>query len=815
VPPLVSLVVAWLLGALLVAAAHADPRAGEAAVPEAALVAALLLALAVTAWSATAAGPGRLLLPAAVLALGCASGLLAHAAWRTHARCLTLLGDPSQPLLLRLDATATPGAWVRAEARFAGAPSAGAPSAGAPSAGGAAAPSTLAAWQRRCRVPASVGVRHGQAPPGAWVRAQGVRVSTTALLRLDEVTVEPTGAIDWLRGWRGRTAHTIDTLFGDRAPLVRALLVADQHGVDAEVRDRFATAGLVHLLSISGLHVAIIAGALRVLGAAVRLRRGTADLLALAGVGGYVVLLGVPAPAARAASMLTVLVLAGRLGRPVHPWTPLAIGVLLPALDPRVVATLGWQLSASGMAALVGARTLMRRWRTHPVEPALPRTADAPPCGWLSRGWRRLRAEGPRLEGWQRALVQELVISTMASVVTAPLVAWAFGRVSLVAPFANLAAAPIVSLLQPTLFLALVLAPIPPLARFVADASRVPLALLDHVATAASTVPAAALDVAPGRLTALCMGLLAAMLVLATARRRPGPPLLAGGAAVVVAVWAPVLRPGPGLLELHVLDVGQGDALALRTPRGHWVLVDAGRVWTGGDAGRRTVVPYVRRRGGDVALFVLSHPDADHVGGAPTVLDALRPARWWDPGFVHTSNVYRDALTVAERRGIPWRRVQTGDSLRVDGVLLRVLGPDSAWTASQRSANDASTVLLVEHGQVRLLLTGDAEAAQEAQLVQAWGNALEATVLKLGHHGSRTSSTAAFLDAVQPRVALVSVGAGNRYGHPAPEVLAALRARGVDVLRTDRDGVLVLRTDGRTLDLETRHTRWHLPVAPR
>jgi competence protein ComEC len=507
--------------------------------------------------------------------------------------------------------------------------------------------------------------------------------------------------------------------------------------------------------------------------------------------------------------MLTVLVLAGRLGRPVHPWTPLAIGVLLPALDPRVVATLGWQLSASGMAALVGARTLLRRWRARPVAPDLPR-GDT---GWLAAGWRRLRAEGPQLDGWRRAVVQELVISTMASVVTAPLVAWAFGRVSLVAPLANLIASPLVSLLQPTLFLALVLAPLPSLARFVADASRVPLAVLDHVASAAAAVPLAALDVAPGRLTAVCMGLLAATLVLATARRRPGPPLLVGGCAVVVAVWAPALRPGPGVLELHVLDVGQGDALALRTPRGHWVLVDAGRVWTGGDAGRRTVVPYVRRRGGEVALFVLSHPDADHVGGAPSVLEALRPARWWDPGFVHTSNVYHEALAVAARRAIPWRRAQAGDSLRLDGVLFRVLGPDSAWTASQRSANDASTVLLVEHGAVRLLLTGDAEAAQEAWLVDAWGDGLAATVLKLGHHGSRTSSTPAFLDAVQPRVALVSVGAGNRYGHPAPEVLEALRARGVDILRTDRDGPLVLRSDGRALDLETRHTRWRLPAS--
>jgi competence protein ComEC len=219
-------------------------------------------------------------------------------------------------------------------------------------------------------------------------------------------------------------------------------------------------------------------------------------------------------------------------------------------------------------------------------------------------------------------------------------------------------------------------------------------------------------------------------------------------------------------------------------------------------------VPYVRRRGGDVALFVLSHPDADHVGGAPSVLEALRPSLWWDPGSIHPSDVYQRSLHVAQRRGIPWQRAQTGDSLHIDGVMIRVLGPDSAWTANQTNVNDASVVLMVQHGQVRVLLTGDAEREQEQWLVDRWGDDLAATVLKVGHHGSRTSSTDVFLDAVKPQVALVSVGAANRYGHPAPEVISALRARQVDILRTDRDGAIVMRSDGRSVQLETRHAQW-------
>jgi len=788
VPPLVSFVAAWLAGATLAAIAHSQARAGEAVIAPAALALLLLTSAGGVWWlrRGGAHGPTAPRTVVASLVMGASAFVIAHTAWTRDGRCLAALGHPAASLLLRLESEAAPRGWVRAQARLRH---------------GGASPLT------RCAVTAMVSIREGAAPPGAWVHVRARTITAGGHLRLDEAVLSATGSVDWLRGWRGRTASTIDSLFGERAPLVRALLVADSHGIDPAVRDRFATAGLVHVLSISGLHVAIIAGALRTLGAALRLRRTSAELLALAGVGAYVTLLGLPPPAVRAASMLTVVMLASRLGRPVHPWTALALGVAVPTADPRVVANLGWQLSASGMAALVGARGLLRRWRSRPlVLPSRPR------AGPLSRAWRRLRLAGPQLEGWRLVVVQELLVGTVASVVTAPLVAWAFGRVSLVAPLANLVASPVVSLLQPTLFLALLLAPLRGLARWVADAATAPLLLLDRIADGASRVPFAALEVAPGVVTALCMGVLTGALVVATARRRVLPPLLVGGAAVVVAVWTPAISRGPGQLELHVVDVGQGDALALRTPRGRWVLVDAGRTWRGGDAGRRTVVPYVRRRGGEVALFVLTHPDADHVGGAPSVLEALRPARWWDPGFVHTSDVYREALAVARRHAIPWRRAQAGDSLVLDGVLVRVLGPDSSWLASGASANDASTVLMVQHGRLRLLLTGDAEAAQEAWLVDRWGDALSATVLKVGHHGSRTSSTSALLDAVRPEVALVSVGAGNRYGHPAPEVLDALALRGVEVLRTDRDGHLVLRSDGRSLSLETRSARWTRPI---
>jgi competence protein ComEC len=190
----------------------------------------------------------------------------------------------------------------------------------------------------------------------------------------------------------------------------------------------------------------------------------------------------------------------------------------------------------------------------------------------------------------------------------------------------------------------------------------------------------------------------------------------------------------------------------------------------------------------------------------------LRPRIYLDAAYAGSSDAYRESLAIAARRGIAWQRVHPGDSLALDGVILRILAPDSAWTAGLRDANDASAVVLVQFGRIRFLLTGDAETSEEAWLVRATSGTLRADVLKVAHHGSRTSTSPAFLDAVHPRVALISVGAGNRYGHPGARVLEDLAAAGAIVLRTDRSGSVVVRSDGRTLSIDVEGESWPLSM---
>ena len=363
---------------------------------------------------------------------------------------------------------------------------------------------------------------------------------------------------DLLSRIRTRAGRSIDNTFGEDAPLARALLIADQRQIPTEMRDRYASAGLVHMLSISGLHVAVIAAAMELLFQVGRMPRRIALLGAFVATGVYVAMIGAPPPALRSASMLGVAMISRLAQRPTSPWAAWAIGAFIPLLAPRTVVDVGYQLSVLGMCALVAAGSL---WRRH------------------------LAA---RLTGWRARIGRELVTSLVACAVTAPLVAWVFGRVSLIAPVSNLIAAPIITLAQPVLFLALLLAPFGSAARFVAQAVHPLLFVFDWIAWSAASVPGAAITVTTTAVTAVLAACAALSLVVACVSRYPSRPAIAAVGALALMVFVPAIPLGrTSGVELHVLDVGQGDAILLRTDAGRWVLFDAGPAWNGSDAGRR------------------------------------------------------------------------------------------------------------------------------------------------------------------------------------------------------------------------------------
>ena len=582
-----------------------------------------------------------------------------------------------------------------------------------------------------------------------------------------------------LEAMHARASRSIDRIFGKDAPMAKALLIADQHEIPLEMRDRYARAGMVHMLSISGLHVAIIAGAMLLALRAMHVPQGIASVIGVALTALYVAIIGAPPPAVRSAGMLAMVAASGLTQRPTSPWAGLAVGALAPLIQPRTILDLGYQLSVVGIAGLIAS-------------------------GKLSRRIIRERKHSLRAR-----IYKELLTSVVATIVTAPLIAWYFGRLSLVAPLANLAAGPVISLLQPTLFVGLALAPITPAARIFADAAHPMLAAFDGIATAASALPAASVDVVPSLLTVIAGAAAVVAFVTACMSRYPARPAISCCAALTVVMWFPAINlPHHGGVEMHVLDVGQGDAILVRTDRGRWILFDAGRIWKSGDAGRSRIIPYVMSRGGALEAFVLSHAHADHIGGARSVIRSLHPHLFWDAAFAQGSQVYAQALRTADSAGTVWRRVHPTDTMRVDGVLVRFLAPDSAWTASLGDPNEASTIAVVEFGETRFLLMGDAERDEEAWLLNHSFDELHADVLKVGHHGSSTSSTDAFLQAVHPSLAVISVGADNLYGHPSADVLASLSRVGARTMRTDRSGTIVIRSDGHNITYQAGGESW-------
>ncbi|AXX28534.1 DNA internalization-related competence protein ComEC/Rec2 [Actinosynnema pretiosum subsp. pretiosum] len=600
--------------------------------------------------------------------------------------------------------------------------------------------------------------------PGQPVTARGALAParegelTVALLRVRGPPSEVGPAPVWQRAAESlraglREASTV--LDPEPAGLLPALVVGDTEGVLPRVDHEFHTSGLSHLLAVSGANLAILCGAvllvLRVVGAGPR----TCAAGAMAALVGFVVLAGAEPSVLRAAVMGAIALLALVLGRERSALPALAASVVLLVLhDPALAVAPGFGLSVAATAALV---LLAPRW-----------------------------AEAMRCRGVPRGIAEALAVPVAAHLATAPLVAGLSGEVSLVAVLANLVVAPVVAPATVLGVAAAVLAQVHDgAARLAVRLAGPEVSWLVAVARWASGVPGASVRW-PGGWTGgalLAVALVVGWALLRLKRVRALLVALVLGVGLVLVpldVVAPRWPP-PGW-SVVACDVGQGDAVLLATAeRGRAVLVD-----TGPDP--VPVLGCLRRLGvRRIPLVVLSHLHADHIGGLAEVLAerevgavAVGPARV--PGWAWAEVVAR-----TRSAGVAVLELTTGQRLDWPGLRLEVLGPRAGPVEEANTAvNNASLVLRATTAAGRVLLTGDVELAAQAELLDE-GVDLRADVLKVPHHGARATSPA-FLDAVRPSVALVSVGAGNRYGHPSGALLDALARRGALVLRTDRDG---------------------------
>ena len=633
--------------------------------------------------------------------------------------------------------------------------------------------------------------------------------------RFAEVVKDAGGPVAVLAGSRRTLLDGLNAIVPEpEAALGAGILLGVRASIAPEINDAFATAGLTHVVAISGWNIAIVAALVAAMARPLERRPGgrwTTALVASATVGGYVVLTGASPSVVRAALMAGAMLVARLGGSRAHAASALGLAAVVMLLAaPAVLWDVGFQLSLLATGGLI----------------------------WFGAGIER------RLPGWPAWIREPVALTLAAQLTTLPVILVNFERLSLVAPIANVLVVPFVPIamlfsavasLVGTLDTALV-HPV-----FVGDvltwlaggAAWLVLRVIVTLGTGVASLPYAAVDVSLPAPIALAwlpiLGLASwalggppAAIDRPSAERTPGTAALVASralrplpiSAVLIAILLAVTvasRPD-GLLHVTVLDIGQGDAILVESPTGATMLID------GGPDPELTLrrlgahLPFFARR---IDLLVLSHPHQDHVAGLVDVLARFRVSTLLHAGigFENAAHDHLMADSVLE----PASSVllaRAGQRFLLDpATSIEVLYPtdaDAAAPLPEGDINNGSVVMLLRFGQFGALLTGDAEAPVEARLLER-GLLPAVDLLKVGHHGSNSSTTPELLDPLKPGIAVISSGEGNEYGHPAHETLATLGSRpDISVFRTDLDGDVEVVTDGRSYRVGT-DAGWSAP----
>jgi competence protein ComEC len=561
------------------------------------------------------------------------------------------------------------------------------------------------------------------------------------------------------------------------AAIVDAVLIGDRSGLPDDIRSRLQSAGTYHVIAISGGNIAILAAV--IIGACVPFgmagRPAAALTLACLVAYAFTVTSG---PSVWRATVVAAVYLVGRvLDHRTAPWQACAVAAALLAVgEPLDVRNAGFLLTFGATAALLIA------------------VGRARPHG-------RVLTRGRRWLSW---LVASIGASAAVEIVLLPVMAHTFSRITAAGLVLNIVAVPAMAVVQ-VAGLVVVLAPI--------DALRTAAGWIAHLAAAAILESARLVDIAPWLAmrvpspSATTVAIYYLGLGLSVWSRTHKLTLAGLGALVVCGLLIITASPAPQNirgLRLTMFDVGQGDALIVQVGQ-RSVMVDAGGSPFGGsfDVGSRVLEPALWARGvSAIDTLLLTHGDPDHIGGAATLIDDFGPRHLWQGIPVPRAHSLQAVLERAAAAGAALAERRDGEEFRIGDARLLVLHPAPPDWERQRVRNDDSVVIQILFHDVALLLTGDIGADIERAIVPKLAPA-RVRILKVAHHGSRTSTSRELLDAWRPQIALISCGRGNPFGHPAPDVIARLEAIGARIYRTDLDGEITIDTDGQRVFVRT------------
>jgi competence protein ComEC len=594
-----------------------------------------------------------------------------------------------------------------------------------------------------------------------------------------------------LRLWvRQRIAQSVGPWDRVSAAIITAVLIGDRSGLDERLERQLQTAGTYHVIAISGGNIAILTLLMLGVCRALRLQSRSAAVVTILFLSTYAWLVGLQSSVSRSTMMAVAYLAARVLDHRTDAINALAVAVMVILwVSPVSLADTGFILTCGATLAIVlGARQGL---------------AFVPQRRWLAVPIMLFRA------------------SLCAEIALLPVNVFVFSRVTFAGLVLNFVAVPLMVMGQIAGLLAVALAPI-------LETLGTTAGWFAHLATSGLVRSAGWVDLMPSLSYRLPPPLPLTMLTYYGAI---GIHILAGKAwaqaawpadrvfrgrrvsvsvAALAGAWIltePITAISDSLgrgriLEMSFLDVGQGDSTLVRFPGGQSLLVDAGGGTDQFDVGARVIAPVLWASGvRRLETMVITHGDPDHLGGAPSVLRDFSPSRVWDGVPVPPHVPMRAFRELAESRAVAWRTLKRGDQIRLGGAVIQVWNPPVADWERQRVRNDDSIVLEIRYGNVSIVLPGDVGAAVERWLAPQFAPT-GLRILKAAHHGSATSSSLEFLEALRPAVVVFSCGRDNPYGHPVPQVVGRVKDIGATIFRTDRDGEIRLETDGQKVTIK-------------
>tara|TARA_R110000868_G_scaffold408293_7_gene691079 strand:- start:30659 stop:32992 length:2334 start_codon:yes stop_codon:yes gene_type:complete len=598
-------------------------------------------------------------------------------------------------------------------------------------------------------------------------------------IRLDSLRESKpnTSMLSW-NWWRIRALKLVDKNFdNDTAPIAKALLLGYKQDLEGASKQAFARAGLSHIMAVSGLHVGFIIAPFWFIIPffwSKKYGRVFGLIILLLILYGYAGLTGFSASVIRAsvmAGLFTFGKLFNRSPNSINLTGVAAIALLI--INPVQLFEVGFQLSFSAVLIILLVLPI--------IQNALPY-------------WLRLR--------WYAKPLMVVIVSIVVQLGLYPVQVFYFGEVSLISPVANALFVPLLGILVPfALFCLFISSFMPVIGILLNIPANLFLVAMNSFVLFSSNLDWAWMKASLPSL--LLFPFWIAFIFFIASWRTPQirwkwlvVTLFLFGLIQVESTINKFEKP---VLKVTIFDVGQGDAALVQSPNGKHILIDAG-IWSPGfNSGESILLPHLTETGIEkLDAVILSHPHADHIGGILSLIEGIEIEKIINSGYEYESNLYKNYLELARSKGIEVKSVKAGEQIKIDpALLILVLGPEGEKFNSD--PNQHSVVLNMIYGESEFLFTGDAGEDQEERLLENYGDLLDTDFLKVGHHGSRTSSERAFLKEVTPEIAVVSLAERNRFRHPHPEAIQRIRETETDLYFTSRDKALIFKTDGKKI----------------